>query len=184
MDAYLEALLSYEVAVPVWTLMLAWLSTFIATHLVVRATRSAFARQQRIAVPNDPRLSIASQPKYIAAQVLFAAVIFATCLALGGSFAAFFAGGLVVASAVALGLNYYGLMYARALTKEVSGNGQVQLSTSFAIANGGNQMLGGALACLILGLVLANLSLLGGVLFLGSTGIGYLRKAQSGSVRP
>ena len=86
MDAYLEALLSYEAAVPVWALMLAWVSIFIATHFVVRAARTAFARQQRIAAPNDPRLSLASQPKYLAAQVLFAAVIFAICLVLASSF--------------------------------------------------------------------------------------------------
>ena len=184
MNAYLEALLSYELPVAPWALMSAWLAMFIATHLVIRAARSTLTRQQRIVLPIDPRLGFASQPKYVAAQMLLAAVIFTVGLMLGGSFFAFFAGGLVVASATVLGLNYYGLMYAGALGKPGSGGGQVQLSVSFAFDNAGHQMLGAALGCLLLGLIFANLSLLGGVLFLGSTGIGYLRKAHGASVRP
>lgn len=177
MDAYIETLLGSEMLVSPWLVAVSWVATFVATHLLIRSARAALARQQLIVVPQDDRLTRGTEPKYIAGQVLLAVAIFAIALYFGGAFFAFFAGGFVVASTIALGLNYYGLMYARILRAPKSGSGHITVSPSFSFATAGQQMLGGALACLLLGFILGQLAFLGGALFLGSTGFGYLRKA-------
>ena len=150
----------------------------------MRATQAQLDSQQHLVVSNDEVIGRTLKPKYVLGQVVFASIVFAISITFGGAFFMFFAGGFVVATALALGFNYHGLMYVRALHDDSKADGRLSLSVRFVFTNSGHQILGGALACLILGLILQSLALLGGALYLGATGVGYLRRAQSGGVRP
>jgi hypothetical protein len=54
----------------------------------------------------------------------------------------------------------------------------VKFSSRLADKDRAYQLFGKAVFCLILGIILANLALLGGALILSATAFGYLRKAK------
>ena len=102
-------------------------------------------------------------------------------LMLGRAAFVFFAGGMIVASACGVGLSAQGLLTARALARPDAVNGAVTFSTASAFRHMAHRAAGAAVPCLLMGLVLAHLALLGGAFFLASTASGYLRKARAHS---
>jgi len=85
---------------------------------------------------------------------------------------------MIIASAFGLGLTAQGLLTALALASPGAVNGSVTFSTASAFRHMAHRAAGAALACLLAGLALAHLALLGGALFLASAASGSLRKAR------
>jgi hypothetical protein len=160
-----------------WMIASAWIVAFAATNWVARLARSALARQQFIRVEEHPALA-AFTPGKVVAQIVFALLIFLIAYDLGEPYFAFFGGGLFVTNVLALALNYNALMFARALNDSDAATGRLDLSARFSLGNMAHRVIGCALACVVLGLVLGNLALLGGAFFLGVIGFRLLRRAR------
>lgn len=111
-------------------------------------------------------------------QILFSSAIFTFAAFVGGAFLVFFAGGWLVITAVSIPLNLRSVLFLRALSQPDAATGSVILSNRLAVQDAAFKMLGMASFCLLLGLVVAHLALLGGGLFLSATAIGYLRKSK------
>ena len=178
MSEYLAALLDSELPVDAWLVALVWLGAAAGSHFLSRFARSTLGRQDLMFLEESREAARGFELKFLAAQLLFFAVVFVIALYLDGATFVFFGGGLAVASVVALGLNYHSLMFATALAGPDAGKGRVELSAAFSLNTSGHRLIGGALACLLVGLFLVNLALLGGAFVLGSAGAGYLRRAR------
>ena len=155
----------------------------LASHWTGRFTRVAHDAQSFIAVENLSALHRGFEPKFILAQVLYAGIVLLFGLLLGGPGFVFFAGGLIVAVAYGLAMNVQGFLSVRALGHRNAATGTLTLSTAYAFRHMAYRLAAGALACLLIGLALAHLALLGGTLFLASTAGGYLRKARNERVQ-
>jgi hypothetical protein len=163
LENYVTFLFESKLPFEPWFAAPAWVVLFLANHWIVRR---------------------GLEPKYIVAKILFAGIVFLFALLLGGSAFVFFAGGLIVAMACGLALNVQGLLSARALARPNAVNGSLTFSTASAFRHMAHRVSGGALACLLVGLALAHLALLGGALFLASTASGYLHRARSARAQP
>jgi hypothetical protein len=178
-NIYLNTLLESELPFEPWVLIVVFFVLLVLQHVIARSARSAMRQQESIVSEESEQLNRGFEPKYIAGQVVFGLVVFSFAHYVGGAFGQFFSGGLIVAGIFGLGANVDGLLLARALNRTGVVRGSIEMSVPYSFFSIAYRMLGGAVMCLVLGLVLANLALLGGVLFLGSTGIGYLRKGQA-----
>ena len=184
MDNYITSLLESELPFGPWFAPLVWLTLFLANHCVARATRVANDAQNSLTVEDWGPLRRGFQPRYVAAQVLIAGVVFLLAAQLGGSGYVFLAGGFIVAIVYALALNLQGLLSARALARPNATTGALTFSTASAFRHMAHRLVGGACASLIAGLVVAHLALLGGAFFLASMAIGYRRRAESVRAQP
>jgi hypothetical protein len=179
LETYVNALFESELPFEPWVTALIWVSLFAVNRWVARSTRAANDAQHAVTVEDWSALRRGFEPKYVVAQILVAGIVFLVALLLGGSAFVFFAGGLIVALAFGLGLNLQGLLSARAMGRPNAVIGSVTFTTASAFRHMAHRAGGAALACLLTGLVLANLALLGGALFLASTASGHLRKARA-----
>jgi hypothetical protein len=184
LEKYVTSLLESELPFDAWVAALVWVALFLANHWTARSTRAANDAQTFIAVEDWSALRRGYEPKYIVAQVLFAGIVFLFAWLLGRSAFAFFAGGLIVAMAYGLALNVQGLLSARALARANAASGVLTFSTPSAFRHMAHRVTGGALGCLLMGLALAHLALLGGALFLASTAGGYFRRARNARAQP
>jgi hypothetical protein len=163
--------------------VLVWLGSFLSNHLVARIAHAANDAQRLIVVEGQSdALRRGLRVKYILAQLLFAGVVYGVALSIGGQAFVFFVGGLIVSAVCTLGLNVQAAWSARAWVRPGAAHGAVTLSTSLGFRQLASRLGGYAVTCLILGLALAHLALLGGALILGSTALGYLRRAKSPKV--
>jgi hypothetical protein len=178
---YVNELLGSELPFEPWVAALIWIALFIASRWIAQSLRAANDTQHAVTVEDWNALRRSLEPKYIVAQILVAAIIFLLALLLGGPSFVFFAGGMIMASAFGLGLNAQGLFAARAMARPNAVNGSVTFSTASAFRHMAHRAGGAALTCLLIGLVLAHLALLGGALFLASMASGNLRKARAHS---
>jgi hypothetical protein len=183
-EQYFTALLASDLPFAHWIAVLAWAALFFANHRIVRITRAANDAQHFIAVEDWSALRRGLEPKYMLARILFAAIVFAVALFLDGPAFAVLAGGLIVAMAYALALNVQGLWSARALAHADAATGVLTFSTASAFRHMAQRVAGGALACFIMGVVLAQLALIGGALFLALTARSYLRRARKAAQPP
>ena len=179
MQTYVNELLASELPFEPWVAAVIWAALFIASRWLAQSLRAANNAQHAVTVEDWSALRRNLQPKYAVVQVLVAGVLFVLALRLGTPAFVFLAGGMIVASAFGLGLSAQGLFTARALARPNAVNGSVTFSTASAFRHMAHRAGGAALACLLIGLVLAHLALLGGALFLALTGNGYLRKARA-----
>jgi len=184
LENYITSLLESALPFEPWVAALVWVLLFLANHWIARFTRVANDAQNFIAVDDWSALRRGFKPKYIAAQVFFACIVFLVALLLGGSAFVFFAGGLIVAIAYGLALNAQGLLSARAMASPNAANGALVFSMASAFRHMAHRVAGGAFAYFLIGLALAHLALLGGALFLASTAGGYLRRARSARAEP
>lgn len=177
MHPYAAALLDSEFSFAPWLLGVAWVVLAALSLWVSSRARAAFTTQRHIVIDYGQVLTKAFQLRYNFVQILFATAVLWGSHRIGEPFFTLIGGGYVVAVAVGLGLNVHTLLFARRLSRDGSAEGSVTLSAKFGLADVGYRSLGGALIVLITGLVFAQLAFLGGALFLGSTGFGYLRKS-------
>ena len=183
MGTYVDELLESTLPFEPWVAALIWVALFIASRWIAQSLRAANDAQQAVAVEDWSALRRNLEPKYVVAQVLVAGVVFVLALMLGRAAFVFLAGGMLVASSCGLGLSVQGLFTARALARPNAVGGSVTFSTTSAFRHMAHRAAGAAVACLLIGVVLAHLAMLGGALFLASTGNGYLRKARAHSRR-
>jgi hypothetical protein len=184
LENYVTSLFESELPFGPWVVALAWAVMFLVNHWIARSTRVANDAQDFVAVEDWSALRRGFELRYIMVRVLFAGIVFLFAMLLGGSAFVFFAGGLIVALTYGIALNVQGLLSARALAHPNAANGALTFSTASAFRHMAHRVGGGALACFIMGLALAHLSLLGGALFLASTAGGYLRRARNTVVQP
>jgi hypothetical protein len=183
LETYVNALFESELPFEPWVAALIWVFLFAANRWIARSTRAANDAQHAVAVEDWNALRRGFEPKYVVAQIMVAGIVFLLALLLGGPAFVFLAGGLIVALAFGLGLNLQGLLSARALARPNAVIGSVTFTTASAFRHMAHRAGGAALVCLLTGLVLAHLALLGGALFLASTASGYLRKARARSAK-
>ena len=105
-------------------------------------------------------------------------ILFSAAMLLGGPAFVFFAGGLVVAVAWAIGANLQSVLSARAMLRPGEVSGALTFSTACSYRQLASRAACGAVVCVCIGLLVAHLALLGGALILGSTSMGYLRRAR------
>ena len=87
-------------------------------------------------------------------------------------------GGLLVSLLFSVVHNARTILYYRMLAGSGAAQGNLSLSNSSLIHNRAHVCLEAAFFCLLVGLLLPHLALLGGALIMGSTGIGCLRRAH------
>ena len=184
MDSYVTLLLESQLPFGPWGAPLLWLALFLANHWAARAVRAANDAQHSLTVEDWTPLRRGFQPKYLAAQVLLAGVVFLLAALLGGSAYVFFAGGFIVAIAFTLALNLQGLLSARALARPDAASGTLTFSTAAAFRHTAHRLLGGACASLGAGLIVAHFALLGGGFFMASMAIGCWRRARNVHAQP
>lgn len=184
MEKYLNALFASELPFEPWVAALVWVALFIANRWIVGSLRAANDAQHVVGVEDWSALRRGFEPKYLVAKILVAGILFALALRVGRPAFVLVAGGLIVALAFGLGLNVQGLLSARAMARPNAVNGALTFPTASAFRHMAHRAGGSALACLLLGLGLAHLALLGGALLLASAAAGYLRKAQNIPTRP
>lgn len=181
METYVNQLLESELPFQPWVAALIWMALFVASRWIALSLRAANDAQHAVTVEDWSALRRSLDPKYAVVQILVAGIVFVLALRIGRPAFVFLAGGMIVASAFALGLSAQGLFTARALARPNAVKGSVTFSTAAAFRHMAHRAGGAAVACLLIGLVLAHLALLGGALFLTSTGNSYLRKARAHS---
>lgn len=178
MQAYVASLIGSELPLEPWLVGLIWLLLLGGTHIVGRKSRLLLRAQGHVVVEESAQLARSIEPRFVLVQLTFAVVVFSLCYYLGEPAFTLIAGGFVVALAMAFGLNLHSLAFARRLHNEGSATGKVTLSAAFVLGDMGRKALGVSVALLITGLVLAQLSLLGGALFLALAGVGYVRRSR------
>jgi hypothetical protein len=92
---------------------------------------------------------------------------------------AILAGGWVVTTAASIGSNLRSALFLRALMESGAASGSVSFSARLALRDSSFQLFGVAALVLALGILLAQLALLGGALFIAASGVGYLRRANA-----
>jgi hypothetical protein len=112
-------------------------------------------------------------------QLIYRAAIFAVALYAGGPIFVLLVGGLLVSLLFSVVHNARTILHYRMLAASGAAQGNLSLSNSSLIHNA-HVCLEAAFFCLLVGLFLPHLALLGGALILGSTGIGCLRSAHRG----
>jgi hypothetical protein len=183
-DSYFASLLDSGLPFDAWVAALTWIALFVTNHLIARASRAANDSQAFVAVEDWSALRRGFQPKFVLAQILFAGIVFAAGLFLGGAAFVFLAGGLIVAITLILSLNFQSFRSARAMAQPNAATGALTFSTALALRQGAYRLGGAALGCLIIGLALAHLALIGGALILSAAALGYLRRARNVRAKP
>lgn len=178
MENYLAAFIGSQLPFGAWAAALIWLLLFIASHLTARRARVASEAQAVVVIEGRKALSRGFQLRYVVAQIVFAASLMLVTFFLSEPAFVFFAGGLIVSVAFTFGLNVQSYLSAVAMTRENAVTGQLKFSTAFSYGQSAHRLLGSAVVCLLLALVLCHLALLGGAFLLGSTSAGYFRRVR------
>lgn len=181
METYIGLLLGSQLPFEPWLAALIWAVLFLANHWLARSLRAANDAQPFVAVEDWSVVRRGLEPKHVMLQILFACLVFLFGLSLGRSAFVFFVGGLLITIVNVLALNVQGLLTARAMADRSTATGALTFSVPLAFRHMAHRLTGGAIACLVAGLALAHLALLGGALLLGSAAAGCQRRARSTS---
>jgi hypothetical protein len=182
-DAYLTELMQSTLPLSSWSVAFLWLVVFGLNHVLFRRARNLSRGQQFILTGDSSVNARASSPRLIAIQVAFAAILFSVSDFLGDPASVFIAGGWVITASVLLAFNVRSVLFFGALVAPGVATGSVMLTGPLAIRDIAFQLFGGAICCLVIGLLTAHLALLGGALFITASGVGYLRKV-TGEQKP
>jgi len=175
---YVYTLLASRPPLPSWAVVAAWPLVYLTNHFVARALRAENTRQQCIVLANAQALRRGSAPMWMFVQVLYAAVVFSVSVYIGGATFVFLGAGLDVSLICILGLNVQAWLSTRAMARPDAVDGSLTLSTRYALRQLASRLFGASLVCLLLGLLLAQLALLGGGVLCAAAGSGYLRRAS------
>lgn len=178
METYFNHLMSSSLPIPLWALILFWLILYAVSQVLFRKANALRNKQTLITTGHTGELVREQNWKLSIVQVLFTSAIFASATLIGGAFFVFFAGGWIVITAASIPVNLSAILFRHALTQPDAGTGSVILSNRLAVKDAAFKLLGLAVFCLLLGLVMAHLALLGGAFFLFVTASGYLRKVK------
>jgi Na+/pantothenate symporter len=178
MESYLSHLMSSSLPIATWGLVLVWLILFSFSHVLSQKGNDLVKKQSYILNGDTNELGQKQNWKLTVFQLLFSSAIITVAAFMGGAGFVFFAGGWIVITAVSIPLNLRNLLFLRELSRPDAATGSVSLSSRLAVQDAAFKLLGMASFCLLLGLVLAHLALLGGALFMSATAIGYLRKPK------
>ena len=184
LDSYVTSLLNSELPFGPGVAVFAWALLFVANQWIARALRVANDAQRSIVAEDWSALRRGLRPESIVAQAVIAGLVFLVGVQLGGGAYVFFVGGWIVATAFGLALGLQGLLAARALAKPNETTGTLTFRTASALRHTAQRLLGGAFACLVVGLIVAHLALVGGALFLAGTAVGGLRRAHKLAAHP
>ena len=184
MDDYVASLLDSHLPFGPLPAALIWAALFLANRWAAGSLRVANDAQQFVAVEDWSAVRRGLGPGQVVIQVLFACLVFFFGLSLGGSAFVFFVGGLIITVTMVLALNLQGLLTARAMADRSVATGALSFSVPLAFRHMAHRLIGGAVACLMAGVGLAHLALIGGALFLGSAAIGLRRRARQAQERP
>jgi hypothetical protein len=155
-----------------------WLIIFASMHILQRKALSLARRQNFVVFESPAGMNKEPSLRLIVVQIILAAAIFALSAMGGAAVFSFCAGGWIVMTTASVGLMIRSSLYLRALSQAGAAAGAIKLSNYLANSDKAYQIFGTATFCLMLGLLLANLALLGGALFSFATAIGYLRRAK------
>jgi hypothetical protein len=178
LERYVISLLASDLPFDAWVAVVVWLALFFANHHIAQLTRAANDSQRAMTVEDWDAVRSGLQPRNIVAKIVFAGVVFTLSYLAGGPAFVFFAGGLIVSTIYAIALNVQGLLSARAMSGPAGVSGSLNFPTVSALRHMSQRAAGGALACLLMGLILAHLALLGGALSLASTANRYFLRAK------
>lgn len=176
MSPYFSQLLASTWPWPFWTLPVTWLLLFTASHALHSQSRQASAAQGFLKTAVSSTQAPFARQALL--QILFASVVMTLGWTLGTFGTALLAGGLVFAMAWSTSCNLRALLFLRALSRPDAASGSLAFSGAQVLRGQAAEFAAGALYCFVAGLLMAHLSLLGGALILGATGMGYVRKAQ------
>ncbi len=178
MENYFNNLMSSSLPLPLWVLIIIWFILFIAAHILTWKGNALANQQSFIVTRKTDELVSGQNWRLTVFQILFTSAIFTFATIIGGPFFVFFAGGWIVITAVSIPLNLRSVLYLRAIVQSEAATGSVTISNRLAVKDVAFKLYGLAAFCLILGLVMAHLALLGGALFISATATGYLRKLK------
>ena len=179
LETYINSLLESQLPFGPWSAAVIWAVLFLANHWIARFVRAANDSQSFIAVEDWTAVRRGLQPKHVLLQILFACLVFLFGLSLGGSAFVFFVGGLIITIVNVFALNVQGLLTARAMANRSAATGALTFSVPLAFRQMAHRLTGGAVACVVAGLALAHLALLGGAFLLASAAIGCQRRARN-----
>jgi len=182
LDDYLTDLEYSSLAFPLWGVALLWLAVFVLSHILFRKTRRLIEQQALVKLEGLAVLGRASSPRFIAAQVGMATAIFALGHYIGGIFVPLYAGGWLLTTCASLVSNLQSYFYVRAITRRGAAAGSLTITQALAYRENAFLLCGMAVFCLVGGLLLAHLALLGGALFIGASALGNLRRARQAEV--
>jgi hypothetical protein len=162
---------------------LIWLVLFIANLLVARRVARASDSQAVIVAEGRAALRRGFLPLYVFVQVSMAAMVFPVSAFVGEPFFVVLGGGQLVCVIFVLGLNVHSLLSITAMARANAVEGQLKLSVAFSFRQVAQRLIGAAVTCVLLALLLAHLALLGGAVLLGATAAGHLRRARHADAR-
>ena len=183
METYAASLLASALPFDTLGAVLIWAGLFAANHWIARLTRAANDGQQFVDVDDWTKLRRGFEPRSIVAQIVFGAIVLGIAHWLGGPAFVFFAGGLIVSKCFGLAMNVQGLWAARTMAQAGAARGKLTFTTASAFRHMGHRLGAAALTCLLAGVILASLALLGGALFLAATAGGCFRRARGSATR-
>jgi hypothetical protein len=176
-DRYLASLFASTLPAPIWALALLWLLLLLCSYVLLSWGQRLRAAQSCISFPAglQPRLSV----RLFTTRVALAFAVFLAADLLGGPSSVFFAGGWWIMTAVTLSSNLRSALFLQALAEPRNARGNTEYSPRFARRTQATELSSAALLCLLLGLLLPHLALLGAALFLAAAALGYFRKARA-----
>ena len=162
-SGYFADLLGSTIPLPRWMVFAIWLLLLAIGHALFRLARARSATQSYIVVGESAVQRRTGSARGVVLQVLFGTVLIGAVSFLGAS----------------IGLNLRSALFLRAITEPSAASGTINLSARLALRDSSFQLFGVAALVLALGVLLAQLALLGGALFTAATGLGYLRRANA-----
>lgn len=180
---YLQTLLSSRLPFSEWLAVALWPVLFLANRVVAQALMRASDRQTSYALENRGSFRRGMDPLWMLAQCLFAGVVFTLSLYAGGTLFVFLGGGVDVSVMCILGLNLQALLSTHAMARPGASEGSLKLSNEYAYRQMAARLYGVATLCVMLGLMVAHLALLGGALLGAAAATGYLRRARQIKIR-
>ncbi|MDB5806278.1 MAG: hypothetical protein JWN73_3600 [Betaproteobacteria bacterium] len=184
LDDYLTDLEYSSLALPLWGIALLWLVAFVFSHILFRKTRKLLEQQALVKLEGMAALGRASSPGIIGARIGMATAIFAVSNYIGGYSVPLYAGGWLLTTCASLVVNLQGYLYVRAMTRQSAAAGSLTITKALVYRENAFSFFAFATFCLVAGLLLPHLALLGGALFIGATAFGYLRRARKADAAP
>lgn len=161
-----------------WVALAIGVGLSIAAHIAFMRARSAAEQQDGLKVEGQPNTTPLSF-RLVLARTIFGIAVFAVGMWLGEPAFSFFFGGFLIASVVSIASSIRAYLFLTALRDPSAKGGTLQLSITTATRDQAYQLGTAAFLTLCSGLITANVALLGATLFLGSTSVGYLRRAKA-----
>jgi hypothetical protein len=182
MDGYVDTLLASTLPLGPWALAVLWVAFLLSSYALLLWGQRLRSSQVFISFPAGmlPSLSV----RLFALRLVVGLVVFGAAALAGREGSVFVAGGWCIAGAVALSSNVRSLLFFRALSGANSASGRIDYTVRLALINQVGELFAAALLCLLLGLLLPHLALLGAAFVLGATALGFLRKSLAAPARP